>query len=282
MSYIVENAMAGLPQLDYTRSLSRYGLSQVTVVFEDGTDIYFARQLVAERIEKVKNALPSGLSPEMGPIATGLGEIFMFTVDADPAARRADGKPYDAYDLHDAMQWIVKPQLAQVDGVTEVNSIGGYERQLVVAPQPSRLLAYGLSLKDLTDALEANNANRGAGYIEQQGAQVLIRSPGQFTRVDEVKRVVIRRVDGAAVTLGEVAEVGWGSALRTGAATMNGREVVLGTVFMLIGENSREVARAVGDKLVEIQRSLPAGIEVRAVYDRTRLVDKTLQTIQKT
>ena len=181
VSYIVENAMAGLPQLDYTRSLSRYGLSQVTVVFEDGTDIYFARQLVAERIEKVKNALPSGLSPEMGPIATGLGEIFMFTVDADPAARRADGKPYDAYDLHDAMQWIVKPQLAQVDGVTEVNSIGGYERQLVVAPQPSRLLAYGLSLKDLTDALEANNANRGAGYIEQQGAQVLIRSPGQFT-----------------------------------------------------------------------------------------------------
>ena len=246
VSYIVENAMAGLPRLDYTRSLSRYGLSQVTVVFEDGTDIYFARQLVAERIEKVKTALPSGLSPEMGPISTGLGEIFMFTVDADPTARRADGKPYDAYDLHDAMQWIVKPQLAQVRGVTEVNSIGGYERQLVVAPQPSKLLAYGLSLQDLTHALEANNANRGAGYIEQHGAQVLIRSPGQFTQLDDVKRIVIRRVDGAPVTLGEVAEVSWGSALRTGAATMNGREVVLGTVFMLIGENSREVAHAVG------------------------------------
>jgi cobalt-zinc-cadmium resistance protein CzcA len=281
VSYIVENAMAGLPRLDYTRSLSRYGLSQVTVVFEDGTDIYFARQLVAERIEKVKTALPSGLSPEMGPISTGLGEIFMFTVDADPAARRADGKPYDAYDLHDAMQWIVKPQLAQVRGVTEVNSIGGYERQLVVAPQPSKLLAYGLNLDDLTHALDANNANRGAGYIEQHGAQVLIRSPGQFTQVDDVKRVVIRRVDGAPVTLGEVAEVNWGSALRTGAATMNGREVVLGTVFMLIGENSREVAQAVGQKLSDIQRSLPAGIEVRAVYDRTRLVDKTLETIQK-
>jgi hypothetical protein len=172
VSYIVENAMAGLPRLDYTRSLSRYGLSQVTVVFEDGTDIYFARQLVAERIEKVKTALPSGLSPEMGPISTGLGEIFMFTVDADPAARRADGKPYDAYDLHDAMQWIVKPQLAQVRGVTEVNSIGGYERQLVVAPQPSKLLAYGLNLDDLTHALDANNANRGAGYIDQHGAQI--------------------------------------------------------------------------------------------------------------
>jgi len=281
VSYIVENAMAGLPKLDYTRSLSRYGLSQVTVVFEDDTDIYFARQLVAERIEKVKNSLPAGLSPEMGPISTGLGEIFMFTVDADPAARRADGQPYDAYDLHDAMQWIVKPQLARVSGVTEVNSIGGYERQLVVAPHPSKLLAYGFTLDDLTKALEANNLNRGAGYIEQHGAQVLIRSPGQLSSPDDIKRIVVGKANGVPVTLAEIAEVNWGSALRTGAATMNGREVVLGTVFMLIGENSREVAQAVGKELGEIQKSLPAGIEVRAVYDRTRLVDKTLATIQK-
>lgn len=281
VSYVVENAMAGLPKLDYTRSLSRYGLSQVTVVFKDGTDIYFARQLVAERIEKVKNALPAGLSPEMSPISTGLGEIFMFTVDADPAARRADGKPYDAFDLHDAMQWIVKPQLARVSGVTEVNSIGGYERQLVVAPHPSKLLAYGLTLDDLTSALEANNVNRGAGYIEQHGAQILIRSPGQLSRLEDIQRVVVLTLDGVPVTLSQVAEVSWGSALRTGAATMNGREVVLGTVFMLIGENSREVAQAVGKELNEIQKSLPAGIEVRAVYDRTRLVDKTLETIQK-
>ena len=281
VSYIVENAMAGLPKLDYTRSLSRYGLSQVTVVFEDDTDIYFARQLVAERIEKVKNSLPAGLSPEMGPISTGLGEIFMFTVDADPAARRADGQPYDAYDLHDAMQWIVKPQLARVSGVTEVNSIGGYERQLVVAPHPSKLLAYGFTLDDLTKALEANNLNRGAGYIEQHGAQVLIRSPGQLSSPDDIKRIVVGKANGVPVTLAEIAEVNWGSDLRTGAATMNGREVVLGTVFMLIGENSREVAQAVGKELGEIQKSLPAGIEVRAVYDRTRLVDKTLATIQK-
>jgi cobalt-zinc-cadmium resistance protein CzcA len=281
VSYIVENAMAGLPKLDYTRSLSRYGLSQVTVVFEDGTDIYFARQLVSERIEKVKNALPSGLSPEMGPISTGLGEIFMFTIDADPAARRADGRAYDAYDLHDAMQWIVKPQLARVSGVTEVNSVGGYERQLVVSPHPSKLLAYGLALDDLTNALEANNVNRGVGYIEQHGAQILIRSPGQLTRPQDIERIVVSNLNGAPVTLAEVAGVGWGSALRTGAATMNGREVVLGTVFMLIGENSREVAHAVGQKLSEIQKSLPPGIEVRAVYDRTRLVDKTLETIQK-
>ena len=281
VSYIVENAMAGLPKLDYTRSLSRYGLSQVTVVFEDDTDIYFARQLVAERIEKVKNSLPAGLSPEMGPISTGLGEIFMFTVDADPAAHRADGQPYNAYDLHDAMQWIVKPQLARVSGVTEVNSIGGYERQLVVAPHPSKLLAYGFTLDDLTKALEANNLNRGAGYIEQHGAQVLIRSPGQLSSPDDIKRIVVGKANGVPVTLAEIAEVNWGSALRTGAATMNGREVVLGTVFMLIGENSREVAQAVGKELGEIQKSLPAGIEVRAVYDRTRLVDKTLATIQK-
>ena len=281
VSYLVENAMAGLPRLEATRSLSRYGLSQVTVVFADGTDIYFARQLVSERIQRVKSLLPPGLEPSLGPIATGLGEIFMFTVDPLPGARQAEGRAFDPAALHDAMRWIVRPQLAKVPGVTEVNSIGGFERQVLVSPVPAKLLAYGLSLDDLVAALARNNGNQGAGYIERNGAMYLIRSPGQVATLDDLRRVVVKLIDGVPLTLGEVAEIGWGSALRTGAATMNGEEVVLGTVFMLVGENSRKVARAVAAKLEDIQKSLPAGLEARAVYDRTTLVDKTLATVTR-
>lgn len=281
VTYLIENAMAGLPKLESTRSLSRYGLSQVTVVFADGTDIYFARQRVGERIQQVKGLLPSGLEPELGPIATGLGEIFMFTIDPVPGTRKPDGSAWTPYDLFDAMRWIVRPQLAKVPGVTEVNSIGGYERQVVVAPQPARLLAYGLTLDQLLHALARNNASQGAGYIERNGAQVLIRSPGQVSSLDDVRQVAVKTVAGAPLTLGDVAEVSWGSRLRTGAATMDGQEVVLGTVFMLIGENSRTVSRAVAAELDRIQASLPQGLEARTVYDRTRLVDQTLATVQK-
>ncbi len=281
VTYLVENAMAGLPGLEYTRSLSRYGLSQVTVVFRDGTDIYFARQLVGERVQQVKSQLPAALEPGLGPIATGLGEIFMFTLDRTRDARAADGQALTAFDLHDAMRWIVRPQLAKVPGVTEVNSIGGQERQVLVAPLPARLLAYGLTLDDVTTALANNNASRGAGYIERNGAQYLIRSPGQVTSLDDLRRVVVTIINGAPLTLGEVAEIGWGGALRTGAATMDGEEVVLGTVFMLVGENSRTVSRAVAAQLETIQKSLPPGLAARAVYDRTTLVDKTLDTVTK-
>ena len=281
VSYLVETAMAGLPRLAATRSLSRYGLSQVTVVFADGTDLYFARQLVGERLQQVKALLPEGLTPQLGPIATGLGEIFMFTVDPKPGARRADGSAYTPYELFDAMRWIVRPQLATVPGVTEVNSIGGTERQVLVAPQPARLLAHGLTLDDLTAALARNHANQGAGYIERHGTQVLIRAPGQVERLDDLRRVVVKTVGSTPVTLGDVAEIGWGGALRTGAATMNGEEVVLGTVFMLVGENARVVSRAVAERLEQIQQSLPPGLEARTVYDRTRLVDKTLATVSK-
>ncbi len=213
VTYLVENAMAGLPKLDYTRSLSRYGLSQVTVVFADGTDIYFARQLVAERIQQVKSLLPLGIEPSMGPISTGLGEIFMFTVDPKPGALQADGSPYTPYELFDAMRWIVRPQLSKVPGVTEVNSIGGFERQVVVAPNPAKLLAYGLTLEDLTAALSRNNANQGAGYIERNGAQVLIRSPGQVANLDDVKRVVVKMLGHTPLTLGDIADVDWGGRL---------------------------------------------------------------------
>jgi heavy metal efflux system protein len=281
ITFPMENALAGLPKLEYTRSLSRYGLSQVTVVFEEGTDIYFARQLISERISQVRGELPDGIAPTLGPIATGLGEIFMFTVDPRPGARKSDGTAYDAMDLQDAMRWIVRPQLAKIPGVTEVNSIGGSERQVIVAPQPATLLAYGLTQQDLVEALARNNANRGAGFIERNGAEYLIRAPGQVRDIADVRRVVVKTVDGAPLMLGDVADVRWGSALRTGAATLDGEEVVLGTVFMLVGENSRTVARATAEKLDAIQSSLPAGLEAKAVYDRTTLVDKTIDTVRK-
>jgi heavy metal efflux system protein len=280
VSYVVENAVAGLPRLEYSRSLSRYGLSQITAVFEEGTDIYFARQRVAERLAEVKSRLPQGLEPAMGPIATGLGEIFMFTIEPRPDARKPDGTAFDSWDLHDAMRWIVRPQLSQVRGVTEVNSIGGNERQVVVAPMLARLLSYGLTTDDLVAALERNNANEGAGYIERNGSQYLIRSPGQAASLDDVRRIVVRTIDGAPVVLGDLASVDWGSRLRTGAATMNGKEVVLGTVFMLMGENSRNVARAVAAKLAALQSSLPDGLVARPIYDRTELVDRTLKTVR--
>jgi cobalt-zinc-cadmium resistance protein CzcA len=281
LTYPVESALAGLPRLSHTRSLSRYGLSQVTVIFKDGTDIYFARQLVAERVQQVKTQLPPGIEPTMGPIASGLGEIFMFTVEATPGARQANGSVYSGADLKAVMDWIVKPQLAQVAGVTEVNVIGGHERQYVVAPNPARLLSYDLTLTDIVHALEQNNANVGAGYIERNGSQYLIRTPGQVADLRDIRRIVVTRHGGAPVTIGDVADVSIGNDLRNGAATMNGDEVVLGTVFMLLGENSRDVSKRVAAKLDDINRSLPAGVTATPRYDRTVLVDKTIATVKR-
>lgn len=280
ITFPIENAMSGLPRLDYTRSLSRYGLSQVTVVFEEGTDIYFARNRVAARLQQVKSRLPPGVESELGPIATGLGEIFMFIVRAEPGARRPDGRPWDATDLHTALDWIVSPQLARVPGVTEISAVGGHEREYLVAPRPERLLAYGATLDDLVAALDRNNANVGAGYIERDGTQYLIRSLGQIASLEEIGSIVVARHGGAPVLVRDVAEVRLGHDLRTGAATMDGREVVLGTVFMLIGENSREVAQRIARRLEEVGGSLPEGIRVTTVYDRTKLVDKTIDTVR--
>ncbi|MBW2230801.1 MAG: CusA/CzcA family heavy metal efflux RND transporter [Deltaproteobacteria bacterium] len=281
VSFILENAMAGLPRLASTRSVSRYGLSQVTVVFDDGTDIYFARQQVAERLSEARSSLPTSLEPSLGPIATGLGEIFMFTVDAEPAARNTDGSPVTPMDLRTVHDWIIRPQLLQVSGVVEVNPIGGFKKQILVAPEPAKLLAHGLTHTDVVDALRRNNENRGAGFIDHNGEQWLIRVKGQARNIEDLADIVIRESHGVPLRIRDVADVGLGSELRSGAATQNGREVVMSTVFMLIGENSRTVARAVAEKLDEIQSSLPPGITATAVYDRTRLVDKTLQTVQK-
>ncbi len=281
ITFPIETVMAGLPGLQQTRSLSRYGLSQVTVIFEDGTDIYFARQLVNERIQQAKGKLPSGAEPAMGPISTGLGEIFMWTVEAREGARKADGTPYTPTDLREIQDWIIKPQLRNVPGVTEINTIGGYAKEFQVAPLPDRLVAHGLTLQDLVAAIERNNANVGAGYIEKRGEQYLIRAPGQVADIADIGNIIVGSRQGVPVRIRDVAEVGIGKELRTGAATENGREVVLGTVFMLIGENSRTVSQAVARRLEEINRTLPEGVVAQTVYDRTILVDKAIATVKK-
>ena len=280
ITYLVETAMAGLPRLIETRSISRYGLSQVTVIFEDGTDIYFSRQLVNERILEARDRLPAGITPSMGPIATGLGEIFLWTVEADVNARTAEGQPYSGMDLRTVQDWIVRPQLRTVPGVADVNSIGGYTKQFHVTPDPAKLVAYGLTFRDVLAALAANNANVGAGYIERRGEQYLVRAPGQVATLADIEQIVVGHANGTPTYISNVADVVLGQELRTGAATEDGREVVVGTAFMLMGENSRVVSRRVADRMAEVNRTLPAGVVAKTVYDRSKLVDATIATVQ--
>ena len=281
VTYPIETVMAGLPNLEQTRSLSRYGLSQVTVIFKDGTDIYFARQLVNERIQEARDKLPVGITPALGPISTGLGEIYLWTVEAKDGAKKPDGMPYTATDLREIQDWIIKPQLRNVPGVTEINSIGGYAKEYQIAPIPARLASLGVTLQDIVTALDRNNGNVGAGYIEKRGEQYLIRAPGQVKTLEDIGNVILSSAGGVPIRVRDVADVGLGRELRTGAATDNGREVVLGTVFMLIGQNSRTVSQAVDKKMVEINRSLPEGVHAVTVYDRTVLVDKAIATVKK-
>ena len=281
VTFPIETAMAGLPQLESTRSLSRYGLSQVTVVFRDGTDIYFARQLVNERLQEARASLPSGFGdPAMGPIATGLGEIFMWTIEAHPGARKPDGALYTAMDLREIQDWLVKPQMRTVPGVTEINTIGGYEKQYHVMPDPIRLIAFGLTFHDVLLALENNNSSGGGGFIAHKGEQYLVHTTGRLQSQAEIGQVVVATRGGTPIRVVDVATVGLGSELRSGAATENGEEVVLGTAFMLIGENSRTVAKRLAERVKEVNRSLPAGVTAKVVYDRTKLVDATLETVR--
>ena len=281
ITFPIETAMAGLPGLQQTRSLSRSGLSQVTVIFKDGTDLFFARQLVNERLQVAREQLPVGIETAMGPISTGLGEIFLWTVEAEEGARKDDGTPYTPTDLRVIQDWIIKPQLRNVPGVAEINTIGGFAKEYQIAPDPKRLAAYNLTLSDLVTALERNNANVGAGYIERSGEQLLIRAPGQVASIEDIANIVITSADGTPIRVRNVAQVEIGRELRSGAATENGREVVLGTVFMLIGENSRSVSQAVASRLEQINRSLPAGVVAVTVYDRTDLVEKAIATVKK-
>lgn len=281
ITFPVETVLAGIPKLDYTRSLSRYGLSQVTVVFEDGTDIFFARQQISERLQQIKSEIPEGLEPIMGPISTGLGEIFFYTVEAEKGALKEDGTAYTPMDLLTVQNWIIVPQLRNLKGVVEVNTIGGYEQQFHVQPYPDRLLSYDLSIHEVIAALEANNNNAGAGYIERNGEQYLIRIPGQVEGLQDIGNIIVTKRDELTIRIKDVADVKLGAPLRTGAATQNGEEIVLGTAMMLMGENSRDVSQRVGDKLAEIATSLPDGVVVKPIYDRTTLVEKTIKTVEK-
>lgn len=280
VTFPIETALSGVPNLEYTRSVSRYGLSQVVAIFTDETDIYFARQLVNERLGAAKSELPVGLEPELGPISTGLGEIFMFTVDAKEGATNPDGSVMTSTDLRTVHDWVIRPQLMQVEGVVEVNPIGGFKREILIALNPEKLLMFGVTQQELINAVSQHNQNRGAGFIEKSGAQWLIRLPGQVESVAQIARIPLPTQAGQIIRVEDVATVTEGQELRSGAATQNGREVVLSTVFMLIGENSQKVAKDVGEKLEEITKSLPEGVELNAVYDRTKLVNKTLDTVK--
>jgi len=280
ISYTVENAMAGIPKLDYTRSISRYGLSQVTVIFEEGTDIYWARQQISERIQGIQGELPAGVEPRLGPVASGLGEIFTYAIQAEDDAVTDEGNPYSAEDLRTIQDWIIRPQLVKVPGITEINSIGGFAREYQVAPIPGKLFAYKVTVADIVSTLKNNNQNSGAGYIERNGEQWLIRSPGQLNNLDDIAQLVVTRRDDAPVRIKDLAIVKYGKELRTGSATFDGEETVLGTAFMLLGENSRTVSKAVAKKLTEINDFLPPGINAVPLYDRTTLVDKTIETVR--
>lgn len=281
ITFPVETAISGLPDLDYTRSVSRYGLSQVTVIFDDGTDIYRARQLVSERIQSVRATLPEGVSPELGPIATGLGEIYMYILSAEPGALTEDGVRYTAMDLRTLNDWVVLPQLRTVEGVTEVNTIGGFKKEIHILPDPAALAGFDLTLDDIIGAVEANNANTGAGYIERHGEQNLIRVPGQANSLDDLRNITVKDTGAFGIRLSDVAEITIGEELRTGAATQNGEEVILGTAFMLVGENSRTVSVAVDERVDEIRPGLPDGVQITPVYNRTTLVDATIATVEK-
>ena len=305
VTFPIETALAGIPGLEYTRSLSRNGFSQVTAVLQDGVDIYFARQQVGERLREAGEALPPGAEPGMGAISTGLGEVYMYTVhfvhpDGEGAPveedkpgwqsdgtyltpegeRLADDVERAAY-LRTVQEWIIRPQLKTVPGVAGVDSIGGFERQYFVQPDPMKLVSYGLTFHDVIEALEKNNASTGAGFIEHKGEAYNVRVAGRIGNEEEIRNIVLSNRGGTPIFVRDVATVGSGRELRTGSASENGQEVVVGTAMMLIGENSRTVARAVDEKMAQIDASLPPGVKAKTVLNRTGLVNETIRTVEK-
>lgn len=281
ITYPIENAMAGIPDLELTRSISRYGLSQVTIVFKDGTDIYWARQQINQRIQEAQSELPAQIAPTMSPVSTGLGEIYQWVLKADPNAKKPDGTAYTPMDLREIQDWIVRPQLQRVKGVAEVNTIGGFEKTYVVSPDLNRMQQLNISLEQLQQALAQNNENRGAGYIEDNGQQLTVRVPGTFNGLSDIENTMLGSPNGSPIRVGDIAQVSIGHDLRTGGATYNGKETVLGVAMMAMGGNSRTVSKAVDAKLQDIQNSLPKGVVIETVYDRTTLVEKAIKTVQK-
>jgi len=303
VSFTIETSLAGIPGLENTRSLNRNGFAQITAVFSDKTDIYFARQQVADRLRMAQEQLPPGISPEMGPIATGLGDIFMWTVEyrSRPGSAQRDGEPGLQSDgtyitpegdhlsteadkstfLRTVQQWIVAPQLRSTAGVAGVDALGGYNRQFLVMPDVQRLASLRISLQDLTTALEQSNTSIGAGTIDYNGSGLFVRSDARVRNPDELARTVIATREGVPILLSQVASVRTGQGIRTGSASENGHEVVVGTAVMRIGENSRTVASAVRDRLAGIEKSLPADVVLKPVLDRTVLVNSTISTVAR-
>ncbi|MCG7362986.1 CusA/CzcA family heavy metal efflux RND transporter [Roseomonas sp. ACRSG] len=304
VTFPIETALAGIPGLESTRSISRNGFSQVTAVFTESTDIYFARQQVLERLIEAREAMPEGVEPSLGPVSTGLGEVTMWTVNFAPRREGdvvANGSPGWQADgsyltpererlaneteratyLRTVQDWIIRPQIRNVPGIAGVDAIGGYTKQYVVQPDPARLIALGLSFADLTTAIERNNVSTGAGYVERGGEGLVVRSGGRVTTAAELEQVVVATREGVPILLRDVGRVAIGQAQRTGSASGNGQEMVVGTALMLIGENSRTVAAAVHAKVDELRRTLPRGIEATAVLDRGILVDATIKTVAK-
>ncbi|MCH2014461.1 CusA/CzcA family heavy metal efflux RND transporter [Acinetobacter ursingii] len=281
ITYPIENAMSGMPNLEQTRSISRYGLSQVTIIFKDGTDIYWARQLINQRLQEAQSALPDDIDPQMSPISTGLGEIYQWVIKAEPNAKKADGSAYTAMDLREIQDWIVRPQLQRVAGVAEVNSIGGYNKAYIVSPDLKRLQQLQIPVTDLQSALTENNENRGAGFLEQNGQQFTVRVPGTLNSIQDIENVTLVTRNAVPIRVADVATVSIGHDLRTGGATYNGEETVLGIAMMMMGENSKTVAQALDRKMQEVKRSLPTGVVVETVYNRSSLVDKAIKTVAK-
>ncbi|MCA0368673.1 MAG: efflux RND transporter permease subunit, partial [Proteobacteria bacterium] len=275
VTFPLETALAGLPGLIETRSLSRHGFSQITAVFTDSTDIYFARNLVNERLQSARADLPGGLSPSMGPVVTGLGEVYIWTLDfSGPAAR--SGVPYvtpegerlttdaeKATYLRTVQDWIVAPQLKTVAGVAGVDALGGYVKEYAVHPDPGRLAAYGVGLVQLVEALEHANRIAGAGYVDRAGEAYIVRADARLKSLEDLAQTPILNRGGQVIRVSDVATVEIGRAPRLGSASADGRETVVGTALMLQGENSREVARRVGQKLETMRASLPAGVVLR-------------------
>ena len=281
ITYSIENAMAGIPDLELTRSISRYGLSQVTIIFKDGTDIYWARQQINQRLQEIQSDLPAQVTPTMSPVSTGLGEIYQWVLKADPEAKKPDGSAYSAMDLREIQDWIVRPQLQRVKGVAEVNSIGGFEKTYVVSPDLSRMQQLNINLDQLQQALSENNENRGAGFLEENGQQLTVRVPGTLNSLSDIENTLITSPNGNPIRVADIAQVSIGHDLRTGGATYNGQETVLGIAMMAMGENSRTVSQAVDQKIQDVQQSLPKGVSIETVYDRTTLVEKAINTVQK-
>ena len=281
VTFPIESAMGGLPNVEEVRSVSRFGLSQVTIVFEEGTDIYWARQLISERLQNVRESLPRGIDPELGPISSGLGEIYFYSLDTKVKAE-GDARLKQLMELRTIQEWEIKPRLLKVKGVAEVNTIGGFEKQFFIHPKLDSMAKYGIHIETLVEALQKNNRNAGGGYIQQTAEQILVQGQGLISSIEDIKAITVKRLPlFKMISIGDIADVKLGRELRTGAATVDGNETVVGTILMLLGGNSRTTSEAVDEVIQDIKKSLPENVVLKTIYNRSSLVESTLGTVQE-